>query len=140
MRRLYIAPMSVYERYRGTFSTHMTTHYLPLYDPSIDGAESAWAAAGSHVVVSTEHVDESAQELWENDPHVTTLPDPVFDGTMPVGDAHTSLTENIDHICKGHLYLCRPALYGVLPSDTILQVHKKLQTWHPAFKLRSLGA
>jgi hypothetical protein len=184
MRRLYIASLDIVHEHAmlGIFPSTITTHWLALYDPAVPGDEDRWKASGCPVVLTTDITGEYQQDLWENHPGVTVLPDPVWDGTMPIADA-TEMPENANTpsvtpvdgqtgsekvqtpvgfrgvgeaggtrkvgymldaatdaptvtVCEGVEHLVAANL-GVQTTDTVVDVHRKLMTVHPAFKLRS---
>lgn len=95
MKRLYVAPLDVFLEHAkmGVFPALMTTHWMALMDPALEGDQARWEADGKPVVLVTEIASESAQDTWENHPRVTVLPDPVFDGSAPISDA-TEMPEN----------------------------------------------
>lgn len=84
MRRLYVAPLDVYEAMRHLFSTHLTTHWVGLVNMEQDPKLIAWEAAGKPVAVSTEFLREHPEAVWSEHPDVTALPHPVWHGSQPI--------------------------------------------------------
>ena len=138
MRSLYIATMAAYEAHRPEFSTHKTTHWMALYDPTVPGDEQRWEAAGKPVAVSTEHKDEGVQDRWEANPEVHVLPDPVFEGLKPIAESGKMLA-NRDNTHNLLHHAMVPQNFGFSETDTTIDLHAKLARWHPAFKLRPLS-
>lgn len=150
---------------RGVFPADMTTHFLCLYDPAKEGDIDRWQAAGSPVVIITDITRAACQDVWESHSQVTVLPDPVMDASLPISNA-TEMAENATvpvgfrgvsaaagtrmlvpmlagvsdastgQLCDGVVQLVEPQNLGVVPTDTVVDVHRKLTAVHPAFKLR----
>lgn len=174
MRRLYVVAMAVMQEHRQLFPTHLTTHWLSLYDPATPGDRDRWVSAGSPVVVSTEFTKEWPESKWEDHPAVTVLPHPVWYGhepltvarlmpenmtggqaisekliSTPVNRGIGALREaagqgniqngeeeakighdGIDHLTNSGL--------GILPTDSVVILHRKLAVLHPGFRLRAI--